>query len=200
MNVEQARSEEGKMFIFTAPSGAGKTTIVRHVLQKFPFLGFSVSATTRTKRENEQDGRDYYFLSKDQFDQKIRESAFAEWEEVYTGLFYGTLHSEIERVWQQGRHLLFDIDVQGALRLKQMYGHRCMSIFIKPPSIEVLIERLTARNTETPENLAKRIAKMQEEIQFENQFDMVLVNDILPIACTEAEHIVQTFVFGLDQA
>ena len=106
------------MFIFTAPSGAGKTTIVQHVLQKFPFLGFSVSATTRTKREKELDGRDYYFLSKEEFDRKISEGAFAEWEEVYTGLFYGTLHNEIERVWQEGRHLVFDIDVQGALRLK----------------------------------------------------------------------------------
>ncbi|MCE2788371.1 MAG: guanylate kinase [Saprospiraceae bacterium] len=192
--------DKGKMFIFTAPSGAGKTTIVQHVLQKFPFLGFSVSATTRTKREKELDGRDYYFLSKEEFDRKISEGAFAEWEEVYTGLFYGTLHKEIERVWQEGRHLVFDIDVQGALRLKKLFGHRCMSIFVKPPSTEVLVQRLTARNTETPENLAKRIAKMKEENQFENHFDMVLVNDILPIACTEAEHIVQTFVFGIDQS
>lgn len=186
------------MFIFTAPSGAGKTTIVRHLLQKYPFLDFSVSATTRMKRKNENEGKDYSYISVDVFKKKISGGEFVEWEEVYENQFYGTLKSEIERVWEQGKHLVFDIDVKGAQNIKKIYGDRCMSVFIKPPSVEVLIDRLTQRNTETEESLAKRIAKIRREMIYENTFDIVLVNDEMKIAFKEAEHIVETFIFGID--
>jgi guanylate kinase len=187
----------GKMFIFTAPSGAGKTTIVRHILEKFPFLDFSVSATTRAKRPHEKEGVDYCFMTVEEFQTHRINGDFAEWEEVYPGQFYGTLHSEIERIWAEGKHLVFDIDVKGARNLKKKYGNRCMSVFVKPPSVEKLVSRLEARNTETTDSLKKRIGKVKEEMTFENDFDFVLVNDLLPIAFTEAEHIVHTFVYGI---
>jgi len=187
----------GKMFIFTAPSGAGKTTIVKHLLNKYDFLGFSVSATTRDKREHETDGKDYYFLTVDEFKIKINNGDFIEWEEVYPDQFYGTLKSEVDRIWKQKKHLVFDIDVRGAKNIKQRYTNTCMSVFVRPPSVHTLIERLINRNTETPESLEKRINKVKREMSYENSFDIVLVNDLLDISFKEAEHIVETFINGM---
>ena len=181
------------MFIFTAPSGAGKTTIVKHLLKKYDHLGFSVSASTRAKRNHEVDGKDYYFMTVSEFKKKIQNGDFIEWEEVYHDQYYGTLKSEVERVWGLGKHLVFDIDVRGAINIKQIYGDVCMSVFVRPPSIETLINRLVKRDTETPESLEKRINKVRNEMSFENSFDIVLVNDVLEISFVEAEHIVETF-------
>jgi guanylate kinase len=182
-----------KLIVLTAPSGAGKTTIVRHLLKTFDDLAFSVSATTRRQREGEVDGRDYYFLSEAEFRTKIKEQAFVEWEEVYQGQFYGTLKTEIERLWQAGKHIIFDIDVQGALNIKEHYPEQTLTIFVKPPSEEVLFNRLRQRNTETPENLRKRMEKASLELSFENKCDKTLVNDVLTEALAEAERIVQAF-------
>ena len=188
---------EGKMFIFTAPSGAGKTTIVRHLLDKYNFLDFSISATTRNKRPHEQDKVDYYFMSVDEFKENVANGAFIEWEEVYENQFYGTLKSEVERIWSNNKHLVFDIDVRGAQNIKRFFGDKCMSVFVRPPSVEVLIDRLINRNTETPESLQKRISKVRREMEYENTFDMVLVNDLLEVSFVEAEHIVETFIEGV---
>lgn len=188
---------EGKMFIFTAPSGAGKTTIVKHLLSKYDFLGFSVSATTRDKRVHETDGKDYYFLSVEEFKSRIANGDFIEWEEVYHDQYYGTLKSEVERIWSLQKHLVFDIDVRGAKNIKQLYTNTCMSVFVRPPSVHTLIERLINRNTETPQSLEKRINKVKREMAYENSFDIVLVNDLLDISFKEAEHITETFIFGL---
>ncbi|MBK7807874.1 MAG: guanylate kinase [Saprospiraceae bacterium] len=188
---------QGKMFIFTAPSGAGKTTIVKHLLSKYDFLGFSVSATTRDKRDHETDGKDYYFLTVEEFKAKITNGEFIEWEEVYHDQYYGTLKSEVERIWSLQKHLVFDIDVRGAKNIKQLYSNTCMSVFVRPPSVNTLIERLINRNTETPESLQKRIYKVKREMSYENSFDIVLVNDLLDISFKEAEHIIETFIFGL---
>lgn len=188
---------KGKMFIFTAPSGAGKTTIVKHLLAKYEDLGFSVSATTRNKRDHEVDGKDYYFLSVDEFIAKVTNGDFVEWEEVYHDQYYGTLKSEVERVWAMGKHLVYDIDVRGAENIKKLYNDSCMSVFVRPPSVSTLIQRLTQRNTETPESLEKRVNKVKNEMSFENSFDIVLVNDLLDISLREAEHIVDTFTLGI---
>lgn len=188
---------EGKMFIFTAPSGAGKTTIVRHLLDKFRFLDFSISATTRNKRQHEQDKVDYYFMTVDEFKQNAANGAFIEWEEVYEDQYYGTLKSEVERIWSSKKHLVFDIDVKGAQNIKRFFGDKCMSVFVRPPSVDVLIERLVNRNTETSESLQKRISKVRREMEYENTFDMVLVNDLLEVSFVEAEHIVETFIEGV---
>jgi len=190
-------SVQTKLFIFTAPSGAGKTTIVRHLLEKYDFLEFSISATTRQKRQHEIDGRDYHFMSEETFKKHIDNGAFVEWEEVYPGQFYGTLTSEMNRIFDSGKCVVFDIDVKGATNIKKYYKEDCMSIFIKPPSIDELIERLRNRNTETPESFERRIQKVHREMLFENQFDITLVNDRLDLALIEAEHIVETFVFGI---
>ncbi|MFZ1454973.1 MAG: guanylate kinase [Saprospiraceae bacterium] len=189
----EGASFQGKLFIFTAPSGAGKTTIVKHILKKYDHLGFSVSATTRDKRAHETHGQDYYFIPVDDFKKKIADGAFIEWEEVYSDQFYGTLQSEVDRIWGQGKHLVFDIDVRGAKNIKSTYGDRCMAVFVRPPSVHTLIERLKNRNTETPESLEKRISKVKKEMEYENCFDFTLVNDILEISFLEAEHIVETF-------
>jgi len=188
---------EGKMFIFTAPSGAGKTTIVRHLLDKFRFLDFSISATTRNKRQHEQDKVDYYFMTVDEFKQNAANGAFIEWEEVYEDQYYGTLKSEVERIWSSKKHLVFDIDVKGAQNIKRFFGDKCMSVFVRPPSIDVLVERLVNRNTETSESLQKRISKVRREMEYENTFDMVLVNDLLEVSFVEAEHIVEIFIEGV---
>lgn len=179
------------MLIFTAPSGAGKTTIVRHLLDKFPQLAFSVSATTRSKRDHEVHGHDYYFLTAENFRKKIEHKAFAEWEEVYDNCFYGTLNSEIERLWAAGLHIVFDIDVKGAVNLKESYPEEAFAIFVKPPSPEVLFARLRNRKTETEESLRKRIARATEELTYEDRFDYVLLNDELETAFSQAEHIVK---------
>jgi guanylate kinase len=183
-----------KLIVFTAPSGAGKTTIVRHLLNNYPNLAFSVSATTRHPRPNEKEGEDYYFMSPERFRQLIQEKAFIEWEEVYKDQYYGTLRSEIERLWQKDLHILFDIDVKGALSIKQAYPKKSLVIFVKPPSQQALMERLRGRKTEDPENVKKRLQKAAEELQYENRFDKVLVNDQLEKALSEAEQLVDHFL------
>ena len=184
-------NSKGKMILFTAPSGAGKTTIVRHLLKRFPeCLAFSVSATTRPKRKHETDGKDYYFLSQNAFLKKIKEDAFAEWEEVYPHKYYGTLKSEIERLWKEGKTILFDIDVKGASRLKKRYGKQALAVFVSPPSIEELEARLSGRKTETSASIRERIQRALKEMEYRSQFDRVLVNDQLEMALAEAEQIV----------
>ena len=190
-------SKEGKLFIFTAPSGAGKTTIVRHLLKTYDFLDFSISATTRDMRDHEVDGKDYYFLTPEEFRAKVDDDAFIEWEEVYEDQYYGTLKSEVDRVWESGKHIVFDIEVKGATNIKEIYGDACHAIFIKPPSLEILIERLTNRKTESESSLKKRIARVKREMTYQNTFDAVLVNDLLQVALKEAEFMVETFVYGL---
>jgi len=186
-----------KMMVFTAPSGSGKTTIVRHMLKLFNQLEFSISATTRGIRAHETDGKDYYFLTTEAFKLKIEQGQFVEWEEVYPGRFYGTLKSEVERIWQQGKYVLFDVDVLGATSIKKMYGEKCLAVFVKPPSAEVLVERLKARKTETQETLEIRKARFLIELEFESNFDVVVINDKLEDALAEAEAIVRNF-FGFN--
>ena len=182
------------MLIVTAPSGAGKTTIVRHLLKIFDNLSFSVSATTRPPREGEVEGKDYYFLTIRKFKNRIKKEAFAEWEEVYPNKFYGTLKSEIEKKWRKKKNVVFDIEVKGATNLKKLYGDQALAIFIKPPSLEELIRRLEKRDTENKKSLAERIARAKEELTYENNFDKVLVNDQLEVALKEAEEIVLDFM------
>jgi guanylate kinase len=187
-------NSEFKMLVFTAPSGAGKTTIVRHLLKSYKNLDFSVSATNRKKREKEVEGKDYYFLSTEAFKTKIAEEDFVEWEEVYDDQFYGTLKSEIDRLWALGKHIVFDIDVRGATNIKKLYKDQCLAIFIKPPSLNVLINRLKKRDTETEASLNKRITRVKREMEYEKTFDKVLVNDLLEVSLKEAELIVEDFL------
>ena len=187
-----------KLIAFTAPSGAGKTTIVRHLLESFDFLEFSISATTRKKREGEVDGKHYYFLAEEAFRQKIAAGEFAEYEEVYSGQFYGTLKSEIDRIWNLGKIVVFDIDVKGAAAIKEIYHDSCHTIFIKPPSFQALIDRLKSRKTESEASLKKRVAKARYELSFESRFDSVLVNDLLDVALKEAEIFVKDFLDIVD--
>lgn len=185
----------GKLIIFSAPSGAGKTTIVQHVLKKFSDqLEFSISACTRSKRPNEVDGKDYHFISTEDFKQKIKNHEFVEWEEVYTGQFYGTLKSELDRIWKSGKQVIFDLDVQGGLNLKRSFGRSAFAIFVMPPSLEILELRLKQRQTETPESLSKRVNKAREEILVADQFDKILINENLDKACANAEHLVAEFL------
>lgn len=184
----------GKLIIVTAPSGAGKTTIVRHLLAVEPLLAFSVSATTRQKRDYEKDGVDYHFLSADQFRKQIEENAFVEWEEVYPGKFYGTLRSEVERMWAAGKHIIFDVDVKGALSLKSKFPEKTLSLFISPPSVEILAQRLIDRGTETPSTLQTRLERVRYELTFSQKFDHVIVNDVLETAKTEAQRLVHNFL------
>jgi len=185
---------QGKLIIFSAPSGAGKTTIVKHLLKKFPQICFSISATTRELRGNEVHGRDYYFISKEDFLHKVAHQEFVEFEEVYNGTFYGTLRAEIERIWEEGKHVIFDIDVEGGLRLKRKYGDMALAIFVQPPSLEVLKERLTGRGTDSLEKLQERFIKAEKELQYADRFDVVLKNFNLETACTEAEGLVHDFL------
>jgi len=187
-------TKEGKLIIFSAPSGAGKTTIVQHLLTKIPDLEFSISATTRKPRGDEKDGEDYYFISKEEFLHKIAKKHFVEFEEVYSGTFYGTLREEIERIWQKGKAVIFDIDVEGGLHLKRKYGEAALAIFVQPPSLEVLKERLTGRGTDSPEKLQERFAKAEKELNYAPQFDIILKNHDLQTACGEAEQLVENFL------
>ncbi|MFN8777364.1 MAG: guanylate kinase [Flavobacteriales bacterium] len=186
---------KGKAIIFSAPSGAGKTTIVRHLLGIPDLrLSFSVSATSRSMRENEQDGRDYFFLSPDEFRTRVRLGDFLEWEEVYHNQLYGTLRSEIDRIWSEGRNVIFDVDVVGGISLKNHFGTTALSVFVQPPSIEVLEHRLQNRSTESPDKIAMRIAKARHELTFAPRFDMVLINDNLEQALQDAEESVRKFL------
>ncbi len=184
----------GKLIIFAAPSGSGKTTIVKYLLEQNLNVCFSISATTRPKRENEISGKDYFFLTPEDFKQKITENCFLEWEEVYSGNFYGTLKSEVDRELALGKNILFDIDVKGALNIKKNYGVQALAIFIKPPSIEVLKERLKIRNTESEETLNTRIGKSEYELTFEDQFDITIINDNIDEAKEEALLIIKNFI------
>ena len=191
---------EGKLIVVTAPSGAGKTTIVKHLLAHYDFLDFSVSATTRAKRPHEIEGKDYFFINGESFKRLIDQDAFAEYEMVYDNQFYGTLLSEMERIWGNKKHIIFDIDVQGALTLKKKFRESCLTMFIKPPSKELLFERLINRQTESPEAIKKRINKASHELEFEPLFDFVLINDQLEVACREAEIVVERFLLpGISQ-
>jgi len=183
-----------KLIIFTAPSGAGKTTLVKHLLSKFQDLAFSISATTRDQRPHEKDAKDYYFLSVEKFKELISNGAFVEWEEVYTNQYYGTLKSEIERLWKEGKHIIFDIDVMGAKSIKEVYPKETLAVFVKPPSPEILLERLRGRKTESASSLKKRVEKAKKELSFETRFDKVLINDDLEAAFVVAEKIVEDFL------
>ena len=186
--------KQGKAIIFCAPSGAGKTTIVRHLLKEIPNLVFSVSACSRDKRPNEKDGIDYYFLSVEKFKKKISFDDFIEWEEVYKDQFYGTLKSEIKRLWNLGKNVIFDVDVEGGINLKKHFGEHALAVFVKPPSIEHLKQRLEDRETETPDSIARRMGKAEEELSYANQFDYVLLNDDLDKALETAEQVVGEFL------
>ena len=186
---------EHKIVIITAPSGAGKTSITKHLLKTFPdHLAFSISAATRQKREYEKDGVDYHFMTVDEFKEKIQSNSFVEWEMVYEGKYYGTLKSEIHRIWKEEKTPLLDIDVQGAVHLQQEHPENTLSIFIQPPSVDELKKRLMGRGTETPENLSIRLNKATYELTFKHHFNKVIVNDNLENACKEAEAIVRTFL------
>jgi len=180
-----------KALIFSAPSGSGKTTVVNHLLKIMPDrLAFSISVTTRNPRPNEEHGREYYFLSEDEFKTKLKENAFVEHEMVYQGLYYGTLKSEVERLWADGKCVLFDVDVKGGLNLKKQFEDKAKAVFLKPPSIDILMDRLTKRSTEVEHMLKERIAKAKEELSFEDKYDVVLVNDILEDTLKNAETLV----------
>lgn len=184
-----------KVIIFSAPSGAGKSTIVNHILGLHPELEFSVSATSRAPRGNEQNGKEYYFFTADEFRKMIEEDKFVEHEEVYPGSFYGTLKSELERIWAKGHTIVFDIDVKGGVNMKRIFGDKAFSIFIQAPSVEVLRQRLTGRGTDSPEAIERRVAKAKEETEFaKGKFDYVLVNDDIEKAFKEAEQIVDRFL------
>lgn len=188
---------QGKLIIFSAPSGSGKTTLVKHLLAVFDDLEFSVSATSRAPRVGEIHGRDYYFLKPEEFSEKIKNDEFLEWEEVYGGILYGTLKSEVERIRNSGKSVVFDVDVVGGVNIKKFYGNDALAIFVKPPSVEELKVRLEKRSTETPEKVAIRISKARQELSYENQFDVVIVNENLQDAQKEAESIVSRFIHSI---
>ena len=191
----QIEAMSNKVVIFSAPSGAGKSTIVNHLLGLHPELEFSISATSRAPRGQEQHGVEYYFFSADEFRQMISEDKFVEYEEVYAGSFYGTLRSEVERIWGKGHAIVFDIDVQGGVNLKRIFGEQALSVFIQAPSVEVLRERLIGRGTDTDEAIERRVAKAASEMEFAaGKFDYVLINDDLATAKAEAEKVVGDFL------
>ncbi len=184
----------GKLIIFSAPSGSGKTTIVRHLLNQELNLEFSISATSRSKRHTETDGKDYYFLSPEEFKIKIENNEFLEWEEVYSGTFYGTLKSEVERIRENGQNVIFDVDVVGGLNIKKYYGDEALSVFVQPPSVEELRKRLVSRSTDAKEVIEKRVAKAEYELTFAGQFDRIIVNEHLDVALNEAETCIREFI------
>jgi guanylate kinase len=184
----------GKLIIFSAPSGAGKTTIVKHLLQSGLPLEFSISSCNRSPRINEVNGKDYYFLSTEEFRQKINNNEFIEWEEVYPGNFYGTLRSELNRIWGRNNHVLFDIDVKGGVNLKKLFPQQSLSIFVMPPSVEELERRLKSRSTDDEATIRKRVDKAVYELKFAEQFDTILINDILQDAQIKAFNLVSGFL------
>jgi guanylate kinase len=183
-----------KLIIITAPSGSGKTSITRYLLEKYPLLAFSVSAATRAPRGKEQNGVDYHFISQETFQAHIAANDFLEYEMVYEGKYYGTLKSEIDRIWQLGKIPMLDIDVKGAIKVQQAYSNNCLSIFIKPPSIEALKSRLENRGTETPESLQMRLNKASYELSFQQHFNSIITNDILLDACIATEMVIKDFL------
>jgi len=185
---------KGKLVIISAPSGAGKTTIARHLLDSLPKLSFSVSATTRTPRNNELNGKDYYFISASEFRNKIEKQEFVEWQEVYNDCLYGTLKSELERIWKSGKDVLFDVDALGGINLKKIFGTDSISIFIMPPSVEELESRLLKRNTDHAEKIRMRIEKATKEIGYADEFDHIVVNTQLETAKKETLDIVKSFL------
>ena len=186
---------QGKAIIFSAPSGSGKTTIVKHLLETNNKLGFSISACTRDKRgRNEENGKDYYFLTPEEFKSKIDKNEFVEWEEVYAGNFYGTLKSEVERVWAQGKHVIFDVDVKGGLHLKEYFKEKALAIFVKVPSLEVLEQRLKERKTDSSSSISQRLFKAKFEMSFESKFDVSLVNEDLETSLGKAQDLVDNFI------
>ena len=184
----------GKLIVISAPSGAGKTSIVHHLLKNMPELSFSVSACSREKRHNETHGKDYYFLGVECFQNKIKEDAFLEWEEVYENQYYGTLKSEIERIWSAGKTVIFDVDVIGGLNIKKQYPKECLSIFIMPPSVDVLSERLSGRGSESELEVEMRLAKAEQEISKNQEFNKVIFNDDFRIACEETIEVITNFI------
>lgn len=185
---------KGKMIVISAPSGAGKTTIVKHLLSEKFNLAFSISATSREKRENEIHEKDYYFLSSEDFKNRIRKDEFIEWEEVYSNRFYGTLKSEVDRIWENNQHVIFDVDVKGGISIKKLYQEKALSIFVKPPSVKELKNRLVNRSTDSNEEIEIRINKAEYELSFADQFDYVLINDDLEKAKNEIEEVVLNFL------
>ena len=184
---------DNKVMVFSAPSGAGKTTIVTHLLETFNKLEFSVSATSRAPRGKEVDGKDYYFLSTKEFKKRVKNNEFVEYEEVYPGSFYGTLKSEVERIWAKGNVIMFDVDVKGGVNIKKIFGEKAFTVFIMPPSLEVMEQRLRARGTDSDEAIKTRIAKAAEEMTYAAKFDTVLVNDVLEESFAKAERLVTLF-------
>jgi guanylate kinase len=186
---------QGKLIIFSAPSGAGKTTIVKHLVKTGKFnLEFSVSACSRNQRPGEEHGKDYYFLTKEDFQDKITNGDFLEWQEVYKDNYYGTLRSEVDRIWGKGKNIIFDVDVEGGLNLKKEFGDDAFAVFVMPPSINHLEERLKTRSTESPEAIARRIAKAEQELGTAGKFDVILKNEHLEEALLEAERIVEEYL------
>ncbi len=188
-------AHEGKLVVVVAPSGSGKTTMAKRLLHDFPNLQFSVSATTRPPREGEQDGREYFFLTDKAFDERVDNGDFLEWETFYNGRRYGTLKPEVDRLLKKGYFILLDLEVNGAMNVKQIYGERCLSVFICPPSIEVLKERLSQRGTETPESLAIRLERVAYEMTFRDRFDACVINDDLETAYGEIHEKVKQFLY-----
>jgi guanylate kinase len=187
-------SIHSKIIVITAPSGAGKTSITHYLMKTFPVLAFSVSAATRQARSNERDGVDYYFLSEAEFQEKIQQKEFAEWEMVYEGKYYGTLKSELRRIWNNGQVPVLDIDIKGAIHIQQQYPENKLSIFVEPPSVDELKKRLMSRGTESEESLNARVNKAAYELSFKDQFDVIVVNDNLEKACEQARGIVERFL------
>lgn len=185
----------GKLIIFSAPSGSGKTTIVRHLLKTFPqHIGFSISATSRPRRGIEENGKDYHYLSPEEFKEKVTNHEFLEWEEVYAGVYYGTLKTEVEAIWAAGKAVIFDIDVEGGLNLKNQFKHNALSVFVMPPSIKILEERLRLRQTDSPESIVRRIAKAEKELKTAELFDVFIINEKLEEAFIKAEETVKDFL------
>lgn len=185
---------QGKVIIVSAPSGAGKTSIVRHLLEEVPELKFSISATTRHKRDYEEDGKDYYFITPENFKERLANDEFLEWQEVYDNQYYGSLKCEVERIWNNGQTVIFDVDVLGGLNIKKFYGDNALAVFIEPPTIEELVNRLKKRGTETEESLKKRVDKAEYEMSFANQFDKIVLNDDLKTAQQEMIDLVRDFL------
>lgn len=198
--TQEKEMSDGKVVIFSAPSGSGKSTIVGHLLSRGLGLEFSISATSRKPRGAERDGVEYYFLSEDDFRHRIADGDFVEHEEVYSGCFYGTLKSEVERIWGKGNTIVFDVDVKGGLNLKRIFGDKAMTLFIEPPSIDELRRRLERRGTDAPEKIEQRLAKAGEELKFAKRFDHIVVNDILDKAQGETERLVRDFIGKSSQA